>query len=63
MNKKTENTDGKQPDETAEPQTIPVPARFTREELDAMREDTGANADATAVACYVRKNLRKKGGQ
>ena len=60
MNEKAENTDGKQPDETAEPQTIPVLTRFTREELDTMREDTGANADATAVACYVRKNLRKR---
>ena len=64
MNEKTENTDGKQPDETAtEPQTIPVLTRFYRDELDEMKNDTGANADATAVACFVRKNLRKKGGQ
>lgn len=49
------------PVETAETPTVPVLTRFTREELDAMQEETGANADATAVACYVRKNLRKRG--
>jgi len=63
MNEKAENTDGEQPNETAEPQTIPVLTRFYRDELDEMKNDTGANADATAVACFVRKNLRKKGGQ
>ena len=47
--------------DTAETQTIQVLTRFTREELDAMKTETGANADATAVACYVRKNLRKEG--
>ena len=45
----------------AEPKIIQVPARFTREELDAMKDETGATADATAVACFVRKNLRKRG--
>ena len=50
-----------QPVETAETPTVPVLTRFMREELDAMREETGANADATAVACYVRRNLRKRG--
>lgn len=44
-----------------EPKTVQVPARFTREELDAMKDETGATADATAVACFVRKNLRKRG--
>ena len=48
------------PVKTAEPQTVPVFTRFTREELDAMQDETGANADATAVACFVRKNLRKR---
>ena len=44
-----------------DPKIIQVPARFTREELDAMKDETGATADATAVACFVRKNLRKRG--
>ena len=46
--------------ESAESPTVPVLTRFTREELDTMQEETGANADATAVACFVRKNLRKR---
>ena len=36
-----------------------VLVRFFEEELAQMREITGAMADATAVACYVRNNLRK----
>ena len=44
----------------AKPKTIPVSTRFDRAELDEMKDDTGANADATAVACFVRKNLRKR---
>ena len=59
MNEKNENAAGKQP-EQAEQQAIPVLTRFTREELDALQNETGANADATAVACFVRKNLRKR---
>ena len=60
MNEKTETTEPTA--ETAtEPQTIPVLTRFYRDELDEMKTDTGANADATAVACFVRKNLRKRG--
>lgn len=56
MNKTTKETN-----ETAavEPQMVAVLCRFERKELDAMKTDTGANADATAVACFVRKNLRK----
>lgn len=42
-------------------QSVPVMTRFERAELDAMKEATGANADATAVACFVRLNLRKRG--
>ena len=42
-------------------ETVQVLCRFYRHELDEMREDTGANADATAVACFARKNLRKRG--
>ena len=45
----------------AEPKTVPVLTRFERAELDAMKDETGATADATAVACFVRKNLRKRG--
>ena len=64
MNGKTETNEPQPTAETAtEPQTIPVLTRFYRDELDEMKNDTGANADATAVACFVRKNLRKRGGQ
>lgn len=45
----------------AEPKTVQVLTRFERDELEAMKDETGANADATAVACFVRKNLRKRG--
>ena len=34
-----------------------VMTRFTPSEIDAMKADTGAEADATAVAAFVRKNL------
>ena len=34
--------------------------RFTPSEIDAMKADTGAEADATAVAAFVRKNLCKR---
>ena len=64
MNGKTETNEPQPTAETAtEPQTVQVHTRFERGELDAMKEETGATADATAVACFVRKNLRKKGGQ
>ena len=36
-------------------ETVPVMVRMTRAELDDLRAETGATADATAVACYVRK--------
>lgn len=36
-----------------------VMTRFTPSEIDAMKADTGADADATAVAAFVRKNLCK----
>lgn len=60
MNEKTE-TNEPNADTATEPQTVPVLTRFYRAELDEMKADTGANADATAVACFVRKNLRKRG--
>lgn len=62
MNGKTETTEKQPPDETAtEPQTVQVMTRFERAELEAMKDETGALADATAVACFVRKNLRRRG--
>jgi len=62
MNGKTDTTEKQTTAETAtEPQTIPVLTRFERAELDEMKEETGATAAATAVACFVRKNLRKRG--
>lgn len=62
MNGKTETTK-KQPiaaETTTEPQTVQVLTRFERAELDALRNETGATSNATAVACFVRKNLRKR---
>lgn len=43
----------------APPREVSVLARFTREELDAMKSETGATADATAVACFARVNLTR----
>ena len=67
MNKNTETQEATPPqprgDAAAEPQMIPVLTRFDRAELDAMKEETGAVADATAVACFVRKKLRGRSGQ
>ena len=40
-----------------EAETVPVMVRLYRHELDELRAQTGANADATAVACFVRKEL------
>lgn len=45
---------------TEEAQTVLVMVRFERGELEALKDETGATADATAVACFVRKNLRKR---
>lgn len=45
-----------------EPLMVPVLVRLTREELDFLRRETGANADATAVACFVRKSKADKEG-
>ena len=62
MNGKTETTE-QQPtaDAATEQQTVPVLTRFEQRELDAMKEETGARGNGTAVACFVRKNLNKKG--
>jgi hypothetical protein len=58
MNDKTE-INAQQPTAEAEPPTVQVMTRFTRAELDALKRETGATADATAIACFVRRNLRK----
>lgn len=34
--------------------------RLTPSEVEQVKEETGATAEATAVACFVRKNLRKR---
>ena len=34
--------------------------RFKPHEIEEMKDDTGATAEATAVACFVRKNLKQK---
>jgi hypothetical protein len=43
-----------------EEKTREVLVRFRPSELAEMKDETGAMADATAVACFVRKNLKKK---
>lgn len=59
QNKPTASADATHAD--ADQKTVQVMTRFERNELEAMKDDTGALADATAVACFVRKNLRKRG--
>ena len=59
-NEQNETTASADATPAAEP-TVAVLCRFERKELDEMKEETGATADATAVACFVRKNLRKRG--
>lgn len=62
MKDKTDTTEKHPTAETAtEPKTVQVLTRFERDELETMKDETGATADATAVACFVRKNLRKRG--
>ena len=36
--------------------------RFKPHEIEEMKDETGATAEATAVACFVRKNLKQKRG-
>lgn len=45
--------------ENIEKKTVLVMVRFLPEELEAMKEATGADANATAIVCFVRKALRK----
>ena len=61
MNGKTETTEQPTADAATKQQTVPVLTRFEQRELDAMKEETGARGNGTAVACFVRKNLNKKG--
>ncbi len=58
---KNENEQTATAETATEAKTVQVLTRFERAELDTMKEETGATADATAVACFVRKNLRKRG--
>ena len=45
--------------QAAEPTTtVPVLVQLDRTELERVKEETGARANATAVACFVRKNLK-----
>lgn len=60
MDKTTETTKTTGKAQTTEP-TISVHVRLEHKELEQVKNETGATADATAVACFVRKNLRKRG--
>lgn len=60
MDKTTETTKTTGKAQTTEP-TISVHVRLEHKELEQVKDETGATADATAVACFVRKNLRKRG--
>lgn len=61
MNGKTETTEQPTADAATKQPTVPVLTRFEQRELDAMKEETGARGNGTAVACFVRKKLNKKG--
>ena len=43
---------------TEKPREILV--RLMPSEVEQVKAETGATAEATAVACFVRKNLRKR---
>ena len=58
MNKKEKDEQTATTPEAEPTTTVPVLTRFDRAELERMKEETGAKADATAVACFVRKNLK-----
>ena len=60
MNGKTETTEQPTAEATTEKKKE-VLTRFTPSELEALKTETGADADATAVASFVRMNLRKQG--
>ena len=58
MNKNIEPTAIAASAATVDP-PVQIFVRLSRDEVDACKEATGATADATAVACFVRKNLRR----
>lgn len=60
MSNKTDNAN--QAEDAATPKKREVLCRFSVDELDAMKRETGAERDGTAVAGFVRKNLRKVEG-
>lgn len=55
----SKNTENEQTAAETATETVQVMTRFSRAELEAIKEETGATADATAVACFVRKNLKR----
>ena len=55
-----EDTSNARATSKVESQTVSVLTRFNRDELEQIKADTGARADATAIACFVRKHLRKR---
>ena len=57
MTTNKENTHDASATATGGAVTVPVMVRLFRHELDELQRETGANADATAVACFVRKEL------
>ena len=59
MSDTTETTKTTGKAQTAEPMIL-VLCRFERKELEQMKDETGATAEATAVACFCRKHLRKR---
>ena len=59
-NEQTEQTASADATPAAEkPREILV--RFRPHEIAEMQDETGATAAGTAIACFVRKNLRKRG--
>lgn len=56
------DTDANEKDNAADAdETVQVGCRFRKSELAAMKRDTGATGDATAVAGFVRKRLGSEG--
>ncbi len=57
--KKTEGAEVAPGSETEAEETVQVLCSFSRHELNALKAETGALANATAVTCFVRKNLKR----
>ena len=58
MNEENDTTKTDREEKREEKREVLV--RLTQSELDSMKADTGADAAATAVAAFVRKNLCKR---